>query len=124
MRVILADDAVLLREGLARILGESGFEVVGQVGDGASLVRLVRQEAPDVAVIDIRMPPGFAGEGIDAAAEIRSTAPHVGLMLLDQRGQRIRTWHRAAAERLHGLPCLTQSVTRQGEGAVEPGRER
>lgn len=84
MRVILADDAVLLREGLARILGESGFEVVGQVGDGASLVRLVRQEAPDVAVIDIRMPPGFAGEGIDAAAEIRSTAPHVGLMLLSQ----------------------------------------
>jgi DNA-binding NarL/FixJ family response regulator len=84
VRVILADDAVLLREGLARILGESGFEVVGQVGDGPSLVRLVRQEAPDVAVIDIRMPPGFASEGIDAAAEIRSTAPHVGLMLLSQ----------------------------------------
>lgn len=84
MRVILADDAVLLREGLARILIESGFDVIGQAGDGSSLVHLVRQQAPDVAVIDIRMPPGFASEGIEAAAEIRAIAPHVGLMLLSQ----------------------------------------
>lgn len=84
MRVILADDAVLLREGLARILVESGFDVVGQAGDGDALVDLVRRDAPDVAVIDLRMPPGFASEGIDAAAEIRSLAPAVGLMLLSQ----------------------------------------
>jgi DNA-binding NarL/FixJ family response regulator len=84
VRVILADDAVLLREGLARILTDSGFEVVGQAGDARSLVDLIRREAPDVALIDLRMPPGFASEGIDAAAEIRSFAPTVGLMLLSQ----------------------------------------
>lgn len=84
MRVMLADDAVLLREGLARILGDSGFEVVGQAGDGPSLVHLVYRQPPDVAVIDIRMPPGFASEGIDAAAEIRAVAPEVGLLLLSQ----------------------------------------
>ena len=84
MRVILADDAVLLREGLARILTDCGFEVVGQAGDAPSLVDLVRREAPDVAVVDLRMPPGFASEGIDAAVEIRAFAPTVGLMLLSQ----------------------------------------
>lgn len=84
MRVILADDAVLLREGLARILTDSGFEVAGQAGDAPSLVDLVRREAPDVVVVDLRMPPGFASEGIDAAAEIRAFAPAVGLMLLSQ----------------------------------------
>jgi DNA-binding NarL/FixJ family response regulator len=84
MRVILADDAVLLREGLARILTDSGFDVVGQAGDAPSLVDLVKREAPDLAVIDLRMPPGFASEGIDAAAEIRTFAPSVGLMLLSQ----------------------------------------
>lgn len=84
MRVILADDAMLLREGLARILTDSGFEVVGQAGDATSLVDLVKREVPDVAVVDLRMPPGFASEGIDAAAEIRAFAPTVGLMLLSQ----------------------------------------
>jgi DNA-binding NarL/FixJ family response regulator len=84
MRVVLADDAVLLREGLARILVESGFDVVGQADNGPSLVRLVREEAPDVAIVDLRMPPGFGSEGIDAAAEIRSFAPAVGLVLLSQ----------------------------------------
>ena len=82
--MILADDAVLLREGLARILADSGFEVIGQAGDAPSLVDLVRRNAPDVAVIDLRMPPGFTSEGIDAAAEIRALAPTVGLMLLSQ----------------------------------------
>jgi DNA-binding NarL/FixJ family response regulator len=82
--VILADDSVLLREGLARILTDSGFEVVGQAGDAPSLVDLVRQQAPDVVVVDLRMPPGFASEGIDAATEIRAFAPSVGLVLLSQ----------------------------------------
>lgn len=84
MRVILADDSVLLREGLARILTDSGFDVVGQAGDAPSLVDLASREVPDVAVIDLRMPPGFATEGIDAATEIRAFAPSVGLMLLSQ----------------------------------------
>ena len=81
---MLADDSVLLREGLARILTDSGFEVAGQAGDGRSLVDLVRSDPPDVAVVDLRMPPGFSSEGIDAAAEIRSFAPAVGLLLLSQ----------------------------------------
>lgn len=84
MRVIVADDAVLFREGITRILAEMGFEVLGQVGDAVSLVDLVRRETPDIVVTDLRMPPGFSDEGIDAAAEIRSIAPQVGLMLLSQ----------------------------------------
>lgn len=84
MRVTLADDAVLLREGLARILADSGFEVVGQAGDGQALVDLVRADPPDVVIVDLRMPPDFSGEGIDAAAQIRQLAPQVGLMLLSQ----------------------------------------
>jgi DNA-binding NarL/FixJ family response regulator len=82
--VIVADDAVLFREGMARILVEVGFEVVGQAADAGTLVELVRRECPDVVITDLRMPPGFSDEGIEAAVEIRSSAPHVGLMLLSQ----------------------------------------
>jgi len=81
---MLADDAVLFREGMARVLTDVGFTVTGQVGDGAGLLGLVRADPPDVAVIDLRMPPGFSAEGIDTAAAIRATAPGVGLMLLSQ----------------------------------------
>jgi len=84
VRVMIADDAVLFREGVARLLADAGFEVVGQAGDGGALVDLVRHDPPDVAVIDLRMPPGHSAEGIEAAAEIRATAPKVGLMLLSQ----------------------------------------
>jgi DNA-binding NarL/FixJ family response regulator len=70
MQVILADDAVLFREGTARILTEAGFHVTGQAGTAAGLLDLVRHDPPAVAVIDIRMPPGHGTEGIDAAAEI------------------------------------------------------
>jgi DNA-binding NarL/FixJ family response regulator len=81
---MLADDAVLFREGLARVLTDGGFTVTGQAGDGAALLSLVRAARPDVAVIDLRMPPGFSAEGIDVATEIRAEAPGVGLMLLSQ----------------------------------------
>ena len=81
---MLADDAVLFREGMARILADVGFTVAGQAGDGAQLLHLVRADPPDVAVIDLRMPPGFSAEGIEAAAAIREFAPRVGLMLLSQ----------------------------------------
>jgi DNA-binding NarL/FixJ family response regulator len=84
MRVMLADDAVLFREGMARILSDVGFTVTGQAGDGAALLDLVRADPPDVAVLDLRMPPGFAAEGIETAAAIRASAPAVGLMLLSQ----------------------------------------
>jgi DNA-binding NarL/FixJ family response regulator len=81
---MLADDAVLFREGMARILTDTGFTVTGQAGDGPALLSLVRADPPDVAVIDLRMPPGFSAEGIDTAAAIRAQAPGVGLMLLSQ----------------------------------------
>ena len=82
--MIVADDAVLFREGMVRILAEVGFDMVGQARHGAELVRLVRDDPPDVVITDLRMPPRFADEGIEAAAEIRSFAPQVGLMLLSQ----------------------------------------
>jgi DNA-binding NarL/FixJ family response regulator len=84
VRVTIADDAVLFREGMARILADVGFTVAGQAADGAGLLELVRRDPPDVAVIDLRMPPSFAAEGIETAAAIRDVAPAVGLMLLSQ----------------------------------------
>jgi DNA-binding NarL/FixJ family response regulator len=84
VRVILADDAVLFREGAARVLQDAGFDVVGQAGDATELLALARREQPDVAVIDIRMPPTRTSEGLDAAAALRRTSPSVGLLLLSQ----------------------------------------
>ncbi|MBV9952467.1 MAG: response regulator transcription factor, partial [Acidimicrobiia bacterium] len=84
MRVAIADDAVLFREGLARVVAESGFEVTCTVGDAEALVAHVRREPPDVAIVDLRMPPGFSAEGIEAAATIRQIAPQVGVLLLSQ----------------------------------------
>ena len=84
LRVVLADDAVLFREGLARILTDAGFHILGQVGDGAALIEMVRLDPPDVAIVDLRMPPTHTSEGLDAAAEIRAGVPEVGLMVLSQ----------------------------------------
>ena len=84
MRIVIADDAVLLREGAARLLEEAGFEVVAQAGDAEDLLRKVRAHKPDVAVIDIRMPPDNVDDGLRAALEIRSELPNVGLLLLSQ----------------------------------------
>lgn len=84
MRVVLADDGVLFREGMARILTDAGFEVAGQAGDADALVELVRRCPPDVAIIDLRMPPGHRAEGMDAATMIRKEVPGVGLLILSQ----------------------------------------
>ena len=81
---MLADDGVLFREGMARILTDVGFTVTGQAGDGSTLLDLVRADPPDVAIIDLRMAPGYAAEGIEAAAAVRASAPDVGLLLLSQ----------------------------------------
>jgi DNA-binding NarL/FixJ family response regulator len=81
-RVALADDEVLLREGLASLLERSGFEVVGQCGDGAELLSLVRDQRPELALIDIRMPPTHTTEGLDAARTIRAEFPEVAILLL------------------------------------------
>ncbi len=84
MRVVLADDAVLLREGVARLLTEAGFDVVGQCSTAEDLLLKVRSYSPDVAVTDIRMPPTQTDEGLRAALEIRSRHPKVGVLVLSQ----------------------------------------
>jgi DNA-binding NarL/FixJ family response regulator len=84
VRVVLADDSVLLREGLARLLEDSGFEVAGQSGDGEDLMRKVGAHKPDVAVIDVRMPPTHTDEGLRAAHRIRAEHPEVGVLVLSQ----------------------------------------
>jgi DNA-binding NarL/FixJ family response regulator len=84
VRVVLADDSVLLREGVAQLLAQAGFEVAGQAGDADELLRLVEAEEPDVAIVDIRMPPTHTDEGLKAAAEIRERHPGVGVLVLSQ----------------------------------------
>lgn len=84
MRVVIADDSVLLREGIARILAEGGIEVIAGVGDATSLLDAVEAEKPDLAVIDVRMPPGFRDEGLRAALNIRRRWPDVALLVLSQ----------------------------------------
>lgn len=81
-RIVIADDDVLLREGIASVLREAGYEVVGQVGDPDALTELVRAEQPDLAVVDIRMPPTQTWEGIDVARTIRAEFPNIGILLL------------------------------------------
>ncbi|MFL5971091.1 MAG: response regulator [Gaiellaceae bacterium] len=81
-RVVLADDDVLLREGIASLLGGAGFEVVGQAGNAKELEDLVREQGPELAVVDIRMPPTHTMEGLEAARAIRAESPEIGILLL------------------------------------------
>ncbi len=82
LRVVIAEDSVLLREGLARLLEEAGFEVAGQAGDGEDLLRKVNAHRPDVAVVDVRMPPTHTDEGLRAARVIRSEHPNTAVLVL------------------------------------------
>jgi DNA-binding NarL/FixJ family response regulator len=82
VRVVLADDDVLLREGLASLLERSGFEVIGRAGDAAELLSLVREHTPEFVIVDIRMPPTHSTEGLDAARAIQQEFPATGIMVL------------------------------------------
>jgi DNA-binding NarL/FixJ family response regulator len=82
MRVALADDDVLLREGIASLLSRSGYDVVGQAGDGEELLALVRAARPELVIVDIRMPPAHATEGLDAARVIRDELPETAIVVL------------------------------------------
>jgi DNA-binding NarL/FixJ family response regulator len=84
VRVVIADDSVLLREGLARVLAENGFEVADQVGDAYALRHAVARERPDIAIVDVRMPPSQTDEGARAAVKIRAEQPEVAVLLLSQ----------------------------------------
>jgi DNA-binding NarL/FixJ family response regulator len=84
VRVVIAEDSVLLREGIARLLEDAGIEVAGQAGDGEDLLRKVRAHKPDLAVVDIRMPPTHVDEGLRAAEQIRAERPGTGVLVLSQ----------------------------------------
>jgi DNA-binding NarL/FixJ family response regulator len=103
VRVVIADDSVLLREGIARLLEESGFEVVGQAGDAEDLLRKVGAHKPDVAVIDIRMPPTHTDEGLRAAHRIRAEHPDTAVLVLSQY-----------VEEAYALELLSESTERTG----------
>jgi DNA-binding NarL/FixJ family response regulator len=87
VRVVLADDDVLLREGLASLLERSGYRVVGQAGDASQLLTLVREQKPDLVVVDIRMPPAQATEGLDCARVIREQLPQTAILVLSAHAE-------------------------------------
>ena len=84
IRVVIAEDSAILRDGLVQLLADRGFEVVGAVSDPAALQQVVASASPDVAVVDIRMPPTFTDEGLRAALELRPTHPQLGILLFSQ----------------------------------------
>jgi DNA-binding NarL/FixJ family response regulator len=86
-RIVLADDDTLLREGIGSLLGRAGFEVVGQAHDAPGLLALIREHRPDLAIIDIRMPPDYLTEGLDAARVIREEYPATGILVLSAHAE-------------------------------------
>jgi DNA-binding NarL/FixJ family response regulator len=132
VRVVVADDAVLLREGIVRLLEESGFEVVGQAGDAEDLLRKVGAHRPDVAIVDIRMPPTNTDDGLRAAIEIRSRWSETGVLVLSQyveEGYALELVGDAAGgvgyllkDRVADVDRFVESVKRVGEGgsALDP----
>jgi DNA-binding NarL/FixJ family response regulator len=84
VRVVIAEDLALLRDGLTRLLRDNGFDVVAAVGDGDALVHAVRIERPDIAIVDIRLPPSFRDEGVRAALELRERAPDTAILVVSQ----------------------------------------
>ena len=84
MRIVIADDAVLLREGLVRLLAESGHDVVAAVGDGPALVEAVVEHKPDISIVDVRMPPSHTDEGLRAAVQARKLVPRTPILVLSQ----------------------------------------
>jgi DNA-binding NarL/FixJ family response regulator len=84
VRIVIAEDSVLLRAGLTRLLSDTGEEIVAAVGDGEALIETVERHRPDLAIVDVRMPPSFTDEGLRAALEIRTRWPEVGVLVLSQ----------------------------------------
>jgi DNA-binding NarL/FixJ family response regulator len=132
VRVIVADDSMLLREGVTRLLGEAGFEVVGQAEDGEELMRKVKAHKPDVAIIDIRMPPTHTDEGLKAARAIREEVPDTGVLVLSQYleeeyalellGDDAAGVGYLLKDRVYDLDRLSEAIRRVAEGgsALDP----
>jgi len=132
MRVVVADDSVLLREGVVRVLEDDGFEVVGQAGDAEDLLRKVGAHKPDVAVVDIRMPPNLTDDGLQAAKLIRKEHPGTGVLVLSQYLEESYALDLVAdsaegvgyllKDRVAEIDRFTESVRRVGSGgsALDP----
>jgi DNA-binding NarL/FixJ family response regulator len=131
-RIVLADDDVLLREGLASLFERLGFEVVGQAGDASELLSLVREHEPELVIVDIRMPPAHATEGVEAARVIRKEFPEIGILLLsahvevEQAMELLATGHRIGyllKSRVTDVADFLETVRRivQGGSVVDPG---
>jgi DNA-binding NarL/FixJ family response regulator len=114
MRVVLAEDDVLLREGLASLLDRSGFKVVGQAGDASRLLALVREQLPELVVVDIRMPPTHTAEGLEAARVIRQEHPEVAILVLSAHAEVEHAMELLASGRRIGY-LLKSRVTDVGE---------
>jgi DNA-binding NarL/FixJ family response regulator len=133
--VVLADDDYLLREGLASMLERAGFEVVGQAADALELLALVRSERPDLAIVDIRMPPSNTTEGLDAARTIRAEQPDIGILVLSayahvEHAMELLAGGRAIGyllkSRVTDLDDFTETLARiaGGGSVVDPGLVR
>jgi serine/threonine-protein kinase PknK len=127
-RVVLADDEVLLLEGLATLLESKGFAIAGRAGDAAELLELVREQRPDVVIVDIRMPPSHTTEGLDAARAIRAEFPDVGILVLSAHLEVMHTMELLASgqrtgyllkRRVSAVDDFVDAVTRvAGGGSV------
>jgi DNA-binding NarL/FixJ family response regulator len=132
VRLVIAEDSVLLREGMARLLEEQGFEVAGQAGDGEDLIRKVMAHKPDVAIVDVRMPPTHTDEGLRAAQRIREELPGTGVLVLSQYveeeyateliGDRAEGVGYLLKDRVADVDAFVDAVRRVGQGgsALDP----
>jgi DNA-binding NarL/FixJ family response regulator len=120
MQVVLADDDVLLREGLASLLQRSGLEVAGQAGNAGQLLDLVRETRPELAVVDIRMPPTNTVEGLEAAAKIREEHPEIGILVLSAHAEAEHAMQLLASGR--GIGYLLKSRVTDVEEFVDTVR--
>lgn len=130
--MIVADDAVLVRQGVARLLEDAGFEVVAQLGDAVGLLSCIETHGPDVVIVDVRMPPTHTTEGLEAALDIKDRHPAVGVLVLSQHlesryamrllGAGKRGVGYLLKERVSDLVDFTDAVRRVGSGgsAVDP----
>ena len=132
MRIVIADDTMLIREGTARLLEDAGFEIVGKADDAQKLLRAVALDHPDVAIVDIKMPPTHTDEGLVAAEQIRANHPQVGVLVLSQYlesryATRLLEHHPEASgyllkERVSDIAVLADAIRRihDGECVLDP----
>ena len=128
LRIVLAEDSMLLREGLVRLFDEAGFEIVASFGDADSLLARIDDLHPDLAVLDVRMPPTFRDEGVRAAVQLRRTNPSIGILLLSQYAEERYATELLAAgdsgvgyllkDRISSLDELQEAVTRIAAGGT------